>query len=35
MLGKFGSQLVLQGGQYEQTGFMGMKWMPIFGTIGA
>jgi hypothetical protein len=35
MLGRFGCQLVSRGGQYEQTGFLGMKWMPIFGTIGS
>ena len=34
MLGRFGCQLVSRGGQYEQTGFLCIKWMPIFGTIG-
>ena len=33
MLGMLGCQLVLQGGQYEHTGFLRLKWMPIFGTI--
>ena len=35
MLGTFGCQLVSRAGQYEQAGFLGMKWMPIFGTIGS
>ena len=35
MLRTFVCQLVSRAGQYEQTGFLVLKWMPIFGTIGS